>query len=219
MFIGFGKFHSGSMVPIEARTQIKDITLVIDAGHGGEDGGAVAPDGTLEKDINLSVASQTAQILKSNGFNVILTREEDKMLSSSEFSGKKKQSDLTARVEITNSYENPIFISIHMNKFPDSRCKGAQVYYSKNNNDSKELAKIFQNAIQKNLQSDNKREIKEATSAIYVLNNLNCPAVLIECGFLSNPSDLQNLKNEDYQKKLSVVISAAIMNGVINERT
>lgn len=219
MYIGFGKFHPGSVTPIEVQTKITDITLVIDAGHGGEDGGAVGADGTLEKDINLSVAIGTAQILKSNGFNVILTRDSDKMLSSNSYSGKKKQSDLTARVEMTDSCENPVFISIHMNKFPDSRCKGAQVYYSKNNEKSKELAKGLQTVIRENLQNDNKREIKEATSAIYVLNNLHCPAVLVECGFLSNPEDLQNLKNEDYQKKLSVIISAAIMNGVINERT
>lgn len=219
MYLCFGIFHTGTKLDIHTKAPADNMTIIIDAGHGGMDAGAVAKDGTLEKDLNLSISNMIAQILKSNGFNVILTREEDIMLSSVKHSGKKKQSDLNARVETAEKYQNPVFVSIHMNKFPDPRCRGAQVYYSKNNEKSKDLAKTIQGSLKSSLEPDNKRDIKQASTDIFILNTLKCPAVLVECGFISNQYDLDNLKNEEYQKKLSVIISAAIMNGVSNERT
>ena len=191
--------------------------IVLDAGHGGMDGGALASDGTMEKDLNLALTLQVGQILKYSGFQVILTRSDDVMLGDAN-GGKKKQADLAERLRIAESGEDNVFVSIHMNKFPDARCKGLQVYYSPNDPASERLAEKVQQAAAA-IQAGNKRKIKPATSAIYILHRAKVPAVLIECGFLSNAEELSNLKNQEYQKELATVIAAAIMDGVINERT
>jgi len=188
--------------------------IVIDPGHGGIDGGAVASDGTLEKDLNLAIAKDVAQILKYNGFRVILTRETDTMLGSGE-AGKLKRADLNERLKIADA-EGNVLVSIHMNKYPDSRPKGLQVYYSKNNADSQPLAEYIQSTVVATLQPQNKRKVKAAGSEIFILNKATVPAVLIECGFLSNEEELSLLKSEDYQRQLSSVIAAAIMNGTNN---
>lgn len=186
--------------------------IVIDPGHGGMDGGAVADDGTLEKDLNLIIAKDVAQILKYNGFRVILTRETDTMLGSGE-TGKVKRADLNERLRIAEGGDN-ILVSIHMNKYPDSRPHGLQVYYSKNNAHSHTLAEHIRQTAVSVMQPDNKREVKAAGSEIFILNKATVPAVLIECGFLSNTEELEKLKNEEYQRELASVIAVAIMNGV-----
>lgn len=197
-------------------TGVAGRVIVIDAGHGGEDGGAVGADGTLEKDLNLAVAENVAQMLKYGGFDVILTRDDDVMLTDGQ-PGKKKQADLRERLNIAHKSEDNVLISIHMNKFPDSRVHGLQVYYSKNKPLSETLAKAVQQTAADTFQPDNKRPVKEATSAIYILHHAKVPAILIECGFLSNATDLENLKKEDYQKQLSAVISASIMSSILAE--
>ena len=178
-------------------------------------GGAVAADGTLEKDLNLAIAKDVAQILKYNGFRVILTREDDRMLGDGE-AGKLKRADLTERLKIAESGEGNVFVSIHMNKYPDSRPKGLQVYYSKNNLESRSLAECIRSTVTATLQRDNKRAVKSAGSEIYILNKATVPAVLIECGFISNNEELALLKSEEYQRQLASVIAAAIMNGTNN---
>ena len=185
--------------------------IVIDAGHGGMDGGAVADDGTLEKDLNLIIAKDVAQILKYNGFRVILTRETDTMLGSGE-AGKVKRADLNERLRIAEEGADNIFVSIHMNKYPDSRPHGLQVYYSKNNGKSRDIAETVRATVVTTLQPDNKREVKAAGSEIFILNRATVPAVLIECGFISNADELSSLKDEKYRRQLSSVIAAAIMN-------
>ncbi|MCI8331492.1 MAG: hypothetical protein HFE78_01510 [Clostridiales bacterium] len=185
--------------------------IVIDPGHGGEDGGAVGADGTLEKELNLAIAENVAHMLKYSGFHVILTREDDIMLTDGK-PGKKKQADLRERLRIAEQANENILVSIHMNKFPDQRVHGLQVYYSKNQPFSQELAQAVQQTVTDTIEHDNRRPIKEATSAIYVLHNAKIPAILIECGFLSNPSDLSRLQDENYQKQLSCAISAALIN-------
>lgn len=190
---------------------IEDLIIVIDPGHGGEDGGAVGADGTLEKELNLTIAENVAQMLKYSGFHVILTREDDVMLTDGK-PGKKKQADLRERLRIAQQADNNILVSIHMNKFPDQRVHGLQVYYSKNQPFSEELAKAVQQTVTDTIENDNHRPVKEATSSIYILHNAKIPAILIECGFLSNQGDLARLQDEIYQKTLSCAISAALIN-------
>lgn len=184
------------------------LTVIIDAGHGGEDGGAVAADGTCEKDINLEIARRLYLILTSYGIDCRMTRDDDIMLSDGE-GGTKKMRDLKRRIAATEG-GGCIFLSIHQNKFPDESCRGTQIYYSKNAPESQKLASDLQNAVKTYLQPDNKRQIKPAGSEIFVLDRCTVPAVLAECGFLSNPGELSLLKTEDYQKKLCCVIAFSV---------
>ena len=190
--------------------------IVIDAGHGGEDAGAVAPDQTLEKDLNLEISNLIYALCKLNGNEAKLTRSEDTLLYDyyndlENYTGKKKVYDLKNRIKITEEEENPIYVGIHMNKFQESKYSGLQVYYSKNNDLSKKLGSIIQENAKNYLQPNNRRKIKEASSSIHILDTLECPSVLIECGFLSNEEELENLKNENYRASLSLVIFSSIL--------
>ena len=182
--------------------------VVIDAGHGGIDGGAVAPDGTCEKDINLDIALMTEAILRSAGIECIMTRISDTMCSDGKGPGG-KMSDLSGRVSLTEG-RKCVFLSIHQNKFPQESCYGTQVYYSKNDPDSKILADRIQSGVRELLQSGNARQIKAAGSEIYVLDRCTVPAVLVECGFLSNPAELEKLKDPVYREELACVIGASV---------
>ncbi len=194
---------------IEVASQISPIkTVIIDAGHGGEDGGASASDGTLEKDINLKIARYTSKFLKLYGFEVIMTRETDtNTCSGNEFI---KREDLQNRLNLMNKHPESVFVSIHLNKFTTSAAKGSQVFYSKFNN-SKLLGDLIQKSIVDNLQSDNKRVNKQTTSSTFLLCNATVPAVLVECGFLSNEAELLRLKDNDYQKRIAFCISDGIL--------
>lgn len=185
------------------------ITVIIDAGHGGEDGGAIGSGNIYEKDINLSIALKIGKKLEENGINILYTRTTDILLydRNVDFSGRKKALDLAARVKTANETPNCIFVSIHMNSFPQSQYSGLQVYYSKNSKDSQIIAASIQNSVKANLQPQNKRKITEATSRIYLLDRIQAPAVLIECGFLSNPEECRLLTTEIYQNQLAEIIS------------
>ena len=177
--------------------------IIIDVGHGGEDGGAVADDGTLEKDLNLSIATYLYQYFQ----------EQDVALGDQNLSTirERKRSDLQKRVEIMNSYPNSITISIHQNKFEQSKYYGTQVFYSVNDADSVKLAESIRASVVKDLQPNNKRETKPATESIYVLNHAQYTAVLVECGFVSNAEELANLKDTAYQKKLAYGIFSGFL--------
>ncbi len=186
-------------------------TYVIDPGHGGEDAGAVATDGTLEKDLNLEISKSLCLLYELNGERAVMTRQDDTLLYDrykelDNYKGKKKIYDLKNRVRVTEEYENPVFIGIHMNNFSQSKYKGLQVYYSKNN----EKSRIFAENVQKNthtyIQNDNKRHIKQADSSIYILNSLTCPSILVECGFMSNNEELSLYKTEGYRRDIATVI-------------
>ena len=181
-------------------------TVVIDPGHGGADGGAAAPDGTLEKDLNLDMGMRLYRMLSAAGYDCKMTRYGDEMLTDGT-DAPKKLSDLRARVRAA---DGGILVSVHQNKFPQASCSGTQVYYSKNDPGSQKLAAAVQSLVSEHLQKDNKRQIKRAGSEIYVLDNSIGPAILIECGFLSNPAELEKLCDEDYRKRLSAVIFCAI---------
>ena len=184
--------------------------VVIDAGHGGIDGGAEADDGTPEKDLNLSLVLSIRDFLEASGVDVVLTRERDVMYAESS-SPHKKLDDLNERIRITEDAEALAFVSIHMNKFPVPKYSGLQVYYSENNEESAVLAEMIQTFTSINFQTNNKRTIKPAGSSIYLLDKLECPAVLVECGFLSNPDELKKLKSDEYRKALAALIGVCIL--------
>lgn len=183
-------------------------TVIIDAGHGGEDGGCVAKDGTLEKDINLSISKKLSEMLREKGFNVREIRTEDISIynDNSETLSEKKTSDLHNRLAIFNSNENNVIISIHQNHFSDSSYYGTQVFYSKNNSNSKILAEAVRKSVKESLQKDNERETKQADKSIFLLDNATVPAVIVECGFLSNDNEREKLKTEEYQNKMAYAI-------------
>lgn len=185
--------------------------IIIDAGHGGFDGGAVAHDGTLEKDLNLEVALELERVAKALGLKTVMVRTTDKSTDSDgEQSGSKKVKDIKNRLALMKKYENSIFISIHMNKYSTSQPNGTQVFYSPFDG-SKELAERIQKSVAEHLQPNNKRVIKPATREIYLLYNATRPAVIVECGFLSNPGDLQNLCSKNYRNELAFAILCGIM--------
>ena len=189
--------------------------IIIDAGHGGEDGGTVGKNGVYEKDVNLAVALYLSASLEDMGITTLLTRNEDILLydRNSDYEGQKKAQDLATRKRIAEECDNAIFVSIHMNSFPEEKYKGLQVYYSENNTDSFVLAQRIQGLTAELIQPDNTRMCK-AGKNIYLLERLNCPALLIECGFLSNPEECALLSTAEYQKKLSQVLAEAIYDHV-----
>ena len=185
-------------------------TVIIDAGHGGFDGGAVAPDGTLEKDLNLSVALKLDSVLKIMGYDTVLVRDTD--VSTADDKGterSQKVSDIKARLRLTEKYKDALFVSIHMNKYTSPQPHGAQVFYSQVDG-SKELAECIQRSITAGVQTDNKRVVKKTTKDIYLLYHAVIPSVIAECGFISNPNDLLKLKSDEYQLKMAAAIAAGI---------
>lgn len=176
-------------------------TCIIDAGHGGFDGGAVAEDGTLEKDLNLSMSKILDEILTLNGYETIMIRDED--VSVEEKTDKnKKRGDIQKRLKTAREYPQALFISIHQNSFRQRNSQGTQVFYGVKNKNSKKLANIIQQTVSEKLQPSNRRSIKKAGSNLYLLSNMENVSIMIECGFITNKSELENLKNPKYQEKL-----------------
>lgn len=192
--------------------EIKPI-IVLDPGHGGEDGGASSKSGILEKDINLSVAKHLRDLLTVSGFQVVMTRETDISIydSSADTVREKKVSDLHNRLQIINAYPQSVFISIHQNNFSESKYCGAQMFYSQNNPKSKQLAEYCKQAFVSLLQPNNTRECKPADSTIYLLWNSQNPSLLVECGFLSNVQEAGLLNDEAYQKKVAFCVYCGFM--------
>ena len=188
-------------------------TIVIDAGHGGEDGGASTYGGAPEKELNLLIANDLYAMLEAVGVPVIMTRTEDILLydKNSDYKGHKKSMDLANRLKIARDAGDPILISIHMNAFPEKQYSGLQVYYSKNSPDSATLAKAVQELNKTVLSPDNNRKTKPAGSNIYLLDRFENEAILIECGFLSNDKERERLNTEKYRKELAACFFAAIM--------
>lgn len=179
-------------------------TIVIDAGHGGVDGGAVGKGGTLEKDINLILAMKLKNYIEENGDTCIMIREVDEDLYGQLGSDRrKKQQDLKKRKDFIEEYNADIFISIHLNSFPKS--KGAQVFYQKDDIDGQLLAKSIQEELIKNVDPKNTRVEKESNK-YFILKNNDIPSVIVECGFLSNVSEEQLLKDDSYQSKIATSI-------------
>ena len=203
---------AGKDAHIQTDTDGRDrITVVIDAGHGGEDCGAIGTTGIYEKDINLEVALKLSEYLDAAGFKTVLTRTEDKLLykESENIKGMRKISDLKNRVAIANAHSGAILISIHMNSFGDAQCKGLQTYYGTCEG-SEQLANAIQSSTRQRLQPTNRRSIKRG-EGLYLLENASIPAVIVECGFMSNPEECEKLSQKDYQKELSFSILCGII--------
>ena len=188
----------------------KERIVVIDAGHGGEDGGACA-NGVVEKDINLAVSTMLKCFFDVSGFGAVMTRSDDRLLYKSGEENNKKRFDLLNRVAFADEYDDAVFISIHQNKFEIPKYKGLQVYYSANNPNSSVIARLIQDNTVKYIDNSNKREVKEADYRIRVLDMLEKPAVLVECGFLSNPDEALLLTDAQYQKKLAFVMYLSLI--------
>ena len=194
--------------------------VVIDAGHGGEDGGASSAAGVLEKELNLSVSLALRDLFEAAGIPVVMTRTEDILLydRNVNFQGRKKALDLAARrlvaektaAEVAeNGGGTCLFISIHMNAFPQPQYSGMQVWYGAGHPLSAEVAESIQVASAA-IMPENHRRIKEAGSNIYLLDRIQTPAVLVECGFLSNPAEAERLSKEAYRYAVASVIFGAI---------
>lgn len=192
--------------------------VIVDAGHGGDDGGAIGIDGTVEKDINLDIALKLEKILKFYGFNVIMTRTQDVMTCDDGLDSlrKRKISDIHNRFELMRKNPDAIFISVHQNKFEDSSQHGTQVFYSGNDERSKELAEAIQTSVTLTLQRKNDRVVKKSGSGIYLLYHAKIPAVLVECGFISNSDEVKKLKDESYRMKLAILIADGLLKFLSN---
>ena len=191
------------------------VAVVIDAGHGGEDGGASGADGTAEKDVNLAVAKDVDALSTLFGIPTVMTRTEDELLYDrfgelDDYTGKKKSHDLKNRLKIAEACDPDLFLSIHSNKFPDPSVRGMQVWYSPNDPLSARAAGTVQDYLNSHLQPDGARTPKKATSAIYLLKNLRTPAILVECGFLSNENELEKLKTDGYRADAACVILSSV---------
>ncbi len=195
-------------------TEQKETVVVIDAGHGGEDGGAIASDGTAEQIINLEIAKLLEQQLGALGIQTAMTRVTEDSIHDADAvtTRERKVSDIHNRMAMMEDTENCIFVSIHQNKYANSSQWGTQVFYSPNTTSSAALADCIQNSVISMLQPTNKRVIKKSDSSIYLLYYAKKTAVLVECGFISNPSETQKLKDPQYQKQMAFAISMGILN-------
>ena len=192
--------------------------VVIDPGHGGMDGGAEAGDGTCEKNINLRIALLLREMLNSEGISVVMTREEDNGLYDNNTEGSirtLKTEDMHERKSIIDDADADLVVSIHLNSFSqDESVKGAQVFYPSEGDerivaDSTEAAKIIQNGLNNDVNIDKKRS-ELSKGDIFIFNEPKHPIVIVECGFLSNTEDLNNLKNGNYQEKISKSLKGSI---------
>ncbi len=188
--------------------------LILDAGHGGEDGGAVSLTGALESNINLSVVLRLDQLLGFYGVPPILLRDSDISIydPGCETLRQKKVSDLRNRVATIENTENPVVVSIHQNTFPNSAYHGAQVFF-RAGEESKALANLVQSALREGVDPGNKRTPAQISDSVYLMKHITCPAVLVECGFLSNPAEEEKLRNSGYQTKLALCVASACLRG------
>ena len=210
VFIGIAQIGSGAVTAVKQNTPVpRKYCFVIDAGHGGIDGGATSCTGVLESTINLEIAIKLNDLMQFLGFDTIMTRTTDTSIhTKGETIAAQKVSDLKERVRIVNETENAVLISIHQNTFSDSRYGGAQVFYSANT-DSKQLAEKLQTAFSQTVNPTSNRKCK-TSKGIYLMEHIEQMGLLIECGFLSNPQEEAKLRNPEYQKQLCAVIAATV---------
>lgn len=205
------KINRTAVPCVSKLNQAYEPIIILDAGHGGVDGGATGTK-AVEKHLNLDITLKLADMLKMCGYDVVLTRTDDSSIHdpTAHTISEMKTSDLKNRRKIAEKYKNAFFFSIHQNHFSQSKYKGAQMFYGPQNSESKFVAQFIQDRIRTNLQNDNKRNIKPATDDLYLLYNLKCPSVLIECGFLSNPNEEALLLDDEYRCKMAFSICSAI---------
>jgi len=205
----------GAAAPVFAPGLPESPVIVIDAGHGGEDGGAVAADGTPESGINLGIALRLNDLLRLCGQKTRMIRTEDVSVYTpgAETLRAKKVSDLKNRVALVNGTEGAILLSVHQNCLPSSPAvHGAQAFYNSQAG-ADALAGSVQDALNESVNDGNGKSVRKIQPTIYLMKNVTAPAVLVECGFLSNPRETAALKTADYQQKMAVAIAAGFLRG------
>ena len=201
--------------------QLRGTTVVIDAGHGGEDGGAVSPAGTVESGINLEIALRLDAVLALYGTDTVLLRTEDVSLHDPEARTlrEKKASDLRNRAQRVEAIPNALLVSIHQNTYTGSgRYHGAQVFYA-DAESSGDLARHAQEILRRALDPENTRQAAKLPNTVYLMDHITCPAILVECGFLSNPEEDALLRTAGYQTKLAAALASALLSPVPAEGT
>ena len=212
-FSGFLMYNFSSADEEAVETFAVPVTnkvILIDPGHGGIDAGASA-NGAVEKEINLDIALRLQEFIEESGGIAILTRSEDVSTADKNRSKNltQKKSDLIERKKAIEKYNADVFISIHMNKFPEEKYYGAQVFYPSKNEESKKLGELMQNSLKEYLDKTNTRKAK-ATNDIYVIKDNEIPSVLIECGFLSNKEEAKKFSEAEYRQKTAWAIYLGI---------
>lgn len=215
--LGIGLGGGKAVTVLKENTSvIREHTLIIDAGHGGIDGGATSCTGILESAVNLEIALRLNDLMHFMGYKTVMIRTTDRSIYTTGTTiAAQKVSDLKERVRIVNETDGGVLISIHQNTFSDSRYGGAQVFYA-NNEDSENLASSLQKNWITTLNPDSHRSAKKG-EGIYLLQNISKPGILVECGFLSNPKEEALLRDADYQKKMCCIIAATV-SGFLTER-
>ena len=219
LFIGIAHGSSAAVTTVAQSAPVRrEHTIIVDAGHGGVDGGATSCSGILEKHLNLEIALRLNDLLQMLGMQTKMIRTMDTSIhTEGETIAAKKVSDLKHRVQIANNATNGILVSIHQNTYPSSQYSGAQVFFGPQQG-SETLAKQLQNRLIATVNSGSSREPKKA-SGIYLLQNIKCPGVLIECGFISNPEEEARLRTAEYQKKLCSIIATEIGRFLLDSQT
>ena len=208
-------------VTVFSESVVTKPVIVIDAGHGGEDGGTQSADGILEKDINFKISLKLEKKLKDEGFDTVMVRDSDKLIYDDNCTNmrSKKSSDIHNRLDIMKKYADCIFISIHQNYFTQSKYSGAQVFHRPEHEQSRTLAESIQKSIVNSIQNDNTRQIKSCTSDVYLIHNAVSTAVMVECGFLSNPEEAEKLNDDAYQQKMALAIAEGLKNYLNTKET
>lgn len=202
-------------VLVETAPVQREATIVIDPGHGGEDGGATSCTGRLESGFNLDIGLRLRDLFHFLGYETKIIRTEDiSVYREGDTIARKKMSDLKERVKMVEDTEKPVLLSIHQNHFPDGRYSGAQVFYA-GTEGSQQIATALQRNFINYLNPGSNRKEKRS-SGVYLMEHISCPAVLIECGFLSNPEEEAKLQSKEYQQKLCCVIASTISSFLSN---
>lgn len=211
LLVWFSKSTNTTFEVFNQSSKTYDKTLIIDAGHGGLDGGAVSENGICEADITIEIAYKTADLCSFLGIPYKYTRTDENSLDFDEnvTIHENKVRDTKARVELVNSTPNGVLASIHLNSFTDSQYRGAQVFY---NETALEFAEILQNTMNNYVDTTSTREVETAPKDVYLTNNVNCPAIIFECGFISNEQDEAMLYDQNYQTKLALALVSSFLN-------
>ncbi len=208
----FNKVEKSVMTYVPVKNPEAPI-IVLDAGHGGIDGGCSSVNGVPEKGINLNILLTLRDMLEATGYEVDVTRDTDRSIHDDGIEGiaNQKSSDMDNRLAIFNKYPNAICISIHQNQFTDEKYSGAQMFYSPSDSRSGGIAQIMQNKFVEFIQPDNKREIKKCGKELFLCHFSKNPTVMIECGFLSNREEAAKLETPEYQKEVAFTIYSGLM--------
>ena len=201
-------------VPVFSAEDGGPVTVVVDPGHGGEDGGASAADGTLESDLNLAVALRLQDLLRFAGQRTILTRDtEAAIFTEGDTIRERKVSDTRNRVEIVNGAEHGVLVSIHQNSLPSSPATHGACVFHNGVGEAQALAESVQSALNAAV-NESEKQVKTISPTVYLMNHVTAPGVLVECGFLTNPSEAARLKTPAYQLRLAAVIAAGLLGAV-----